>query len=67
MAYKLAYHSAGKRLTTLAAEMLKTIEEFLAIYATSKCWMSSVSGGAQYVTEDVTMFAFAIGEMLYMS
>ena len=43
-----------KPLTTLAAEMLKRIEAFLAKYATSNCWIRRVSGGAQYVTEDVT-------------
>jgi hypothetical protein len=41
-------------LTTLAAEILNRIDEFLAKYATSNCWMRRVSGGAQYVTEDVT-------------
>jgi hypothetical protein len=43
-----------QQLTTLAAEILKRIEEFLAKYARSNCWMRRVSGGAQYVTEDVT-------------
>ena len=28
----------------------------MAKYARSNCWMRSVSGGAQYVTEDVTEF-----------
>ena len=44
----------GGKLTTLAAEILKRREEFFAIYATSNCCISSVSGGAQYVTDEVT-------------
>ena len=55
MKYEI-YHGAtwGGELTTLAAEILKRREEFFAIYATSNCCISRVSGGAQYVTDEVT-------------
>ena len=40
--------------TTLAAEMLNTMDWLAAKYAMSKRSMRRLSGGAQYVTEEVT-------------
>lgn len=44
----------GEERTTLAADTLNDTELFLGKYAISNRWMRSVSGGSQYVTDDVT-------------
>jgi len=43
-----------KGRTTLAAETLKDIELFAGKKASSNRWMRRVSGGLQYVTDDVS-------------